>query len=110
MFVLCTTFFPSSNNNVLLPHLSFVDDIENFENCPFGVDVHEDFLRKLRVQEENLMAIKSGESQSKAVYLEGCVLLLHYFVLEHIPNCGTELISVVSPRMLKWLPSLNLRA
>lgn len=29
-------------------------------------------------------------------------MILHYFALEHIPASGVDLVSAVSPRMLKW--------
>lgn len=50
------------------------------------------------------MAMKCAEVQGNAVYMEGYALLLHYVIVEHIPHCGTDLISVVSQRMLKWAP------
>lgn len=43
-------------------HLSFVDDIENFETYPWGIDVHEEIISELSLAKENLKAIKSGKS------------------------------------------------
>lgn len=65
----------------------------------------------MSTQKENLKAMKSLEGESKGnVYTEGCPLLLHYFALEHIPDCGKDLVSVVSPRMLKWAPIPQFKA
>lgn len=102
LFVLCTTFFPTSYYNVLSQYLSFLNNIENFENYPWGVDAYEEILRELSLQNETLWKIKFGEeSKNKEVYLRGCTVSLHYFVLKHLPDCETDLFSVVSPRMLK---------
>lgn len=42
------------------------------------------------------------ESKGKLVFMQGCALILYYFVVEHIPASEIDLVSVVSPRMLKW--------
>lgn len=52
--------------------------------------MHEELLKELSVQKENLRGIKFAESQSKALCMVGYALLLHY-VLKHIPDCGTRL-------------------
>lgn len=44
----------------------------------------------------------NGVSKNKALYLEGCALILHCFALEHIPIFEIDLVSVVGPTMLKW--------
>lgn len=44
-----------------------------------------------------------GESKNKTLYLEGCALVPHYFVHEHILDSKINLISIVVPRMLKWM-------
>lgn len=48
------------------------------------------------------MAVRKSveETKGKSVYMAGCAIILHYFVLEYIPDYGTDSISVVSPRML----------
>lgn len=43
-----------------------------------------------------------GESKGKAVYMQGCALILRYFVFEHIPVSRIDLITVITLRMLKW--------
>lgn len=48
-----------------------------------------------------LISKYGGESKSKAVCVVACALILHYFVIEHIPASGVNLISVLSPIMLK---------
>lgn len=74
--------------------------------------MHEEILEKLDRCKKKLKEIWAqfhkmgggggGELKSKSVYMAGCALILHYFVVEHIPAFRTDLISVVSPRMLKW--------
>lgn len=51
----------------------------------------------------------SEGSKRMAIYLGGAMLVFYYSILEHILNCGTNLISVVSPNMLKWvvIPRVN---
>lgn len=46
-------------------------------------------------------ATSSEETKSKLVYKVRCALILYYFVLEYIHDSGTDLLSIVSPRMLK---------
>lgn len=50
IFVLFNTLFPNSYYNVLPRHPSFVDDVENFENYLWRVDVYEEILKELIVQ------------------------------------------------------------
>lgn len=64
--------------------------------------MHKKILRELNLQKEKLGAKKFEESLSKAVYIEECMLLLHYFVLKHIPDFAADLVSVISLRTLKW--------
>lgn len=39
--------------------------------------MHEDLLRQLSAQQENLIDMKFTKAQSKTIYIEGCALLLH---------------------------------
>lgn len=46
LFVLCTVLFPNSYYNVDCKHLSFIDG-RNFEDYPWGIDVHVEILIEL---------------------------------------------------------------
>lgn len=43
-----------------------------------------------------------GRGATEADIHGGCALILYVFAAEHIPIYGTNLISVVSPKMLKF--------
>lgn len=80
-------------------NLSFMDDI-NFNNYPWGVDMHEEILGKLDRCKVKPIEIrtsigKEGEESKSNVW---CALILHYFSLDHIPASKVDLIKVVSPR------------
>lgn len=75
-----------------------------------------EFLRELGECKRNLLAIRevmaaSGEeAKGELVFMARCARIHHIFVVEHIPASGTDLISVVSPKMLKWDAIPNTRA
>lgn len=102
LLVLCTTIFSSSYSNVL-PRIWVLWKRENFLGLPMESWRAWELLRELSMQEENLRVIKSTESHMKDVYY--CFII----VLENIPYGGTEMTSVVSPRMLKWAHILHSR-
>lgn len=83
-----------------------MDDI-NFEDYPWVIGVHEEILSELDKCKAKRNGIRASigkdeeESRGKYVYMQGCTLILHYFALEHILAPEIDLISVVTPRMLK---------
>lgn len=101
LFVVCTTFFPNSYYIVNHHHLSFVDDIENFEK-----NIELDLCKGSLIVNKEAKAVVlglggEGRTKSSLMYMSGCALNLHVFAIEHIPLNRTGLISVVGPRMLK---------
>lgn len=79
-----------------------------FEDYLWGVDVHEKILGKLdrcKAKRNEIMASigkDEGESRGEYMYMQGGALIFHYFGLEHISAYDIDLISVVTPRVLKW--------
>lgn len=60
LFILCTTLFPKSYYSVSPRHSSFVDDIENFKNYRWGINMYEESLRELELCNRNLIAIRES--------------------------------------------------
>lgn len=94
LFVLCTTLFRNSYYNINPKHLSTVEDLKTFEVYAWGIDVLDNILLELQVCKEGLplkrqkVSDNIEGSKSKMVSMEGCDLILHYFVIEHIPGSG----------------------
>lgn len=65
--------FPNSYYNANSSQLIFVNYIENFENCPWEINVQKELLRELELCKENLVAIKEsivvtgGDTKPKVV-------------------------------------------
>lgn len=100
--------FPNLYYNVDYQYLSFVDDID-FKNYPLRFNVHEEILVELdrcntKLNETRASVCKDGgELKSKVVYIAGCVGILYYFVLDHIPASGIDLICSLHPCKLGYI-------
>lgn len=56
--------------------------------------------KKQRGINKKASAKPEGGMKSKRVYMEGCVLILHFFIVENIPSPRSDLITFTSPKML----------
>lgn len=108
LFVLQTTLSPNSYYSVNAKHLNIIEDLETFKRYAGGIDVHDNLLLQLAVCKQQLDVKREAPNKnvrgtkSKMVNIKGCALILHFFIVEHIPRFGPDLMVITNPRMLNW--------